>query len=144
MQWVIGTHESLIPHFSRQTLQFVHFLFPLLWHMPCRWWNSELSSLFSCLSLIVYRFWPCTSITTQEPRPSPAVFPRHWSHFQSSTTWAGNTRYLYRHWVTFSLRWNVYRAFYVKDIQMIYYITVDFHFQVEQLSNMIVKSCKCS
>lgn len=27
---------------------------------------------------------------------------------------------------------------------MIYHITVDFHFQVEQLSNMIVKSCKCS
>lgn len=84
--------------------------------MSCQWWNSELSSLFSHVSilLMVYRFWPCINITTQEPLPSPAVFPRHWSHCQSFTTWAGNTRYLYCSQVTFILGWNVYWTFYVK------------------------------
>lgn len=63
---------------------------------------------------IVYRFWPCINITTQERLPSPAVFPRRWSHCQSSTMWAGNTRYLYQSKVNLSLRWNVCRTFYVK------------------------------
>lgn len=36
------------------------------------------------------------------------------------------------------------RFMWKQHLEMIYHITVDFHFQVEQLSNMIVKSCKCS
>ncbi|XP_068440344.1 transforming growth factor, beta 1a isoform X2 [Clinocottus analis] len=41
----------------------------------------------------ILRFWLCTSITTQEPLPSRAALLRRWSHCQSSTMWAGNTRW---------------------------------------------------
>lgn len=45
--------------------------------------------------VIARRFWLCISITTQAPPPSPAAFLRRWSRCQSSTTWAGNTRYVH-------------------------------------------------